>query len=526
MTVLSKSRWRTCWIVAGIAAVSLVLRALLAGGLGLFQDEALYWWLGQEGALNFCPHPPTTPLLVRWGEMLVGHGTLGVRAGSLTFGTVGIVLAALLGWEFYGRRAAVWAAGLFAACPLLAVTGSVATPDSAIVCVWMLFVWTTWRAAQSDHLGWWVVSGLVLALGGYTKYMMGLAVPCLALALWADTRGRRLGRRPGPWLTAAIALVLFVAVFAAWNACHGWDALRYHLAARHIWTVSSGLVGKYLGAHLAAVSPIICVAVLAAFVGLWRKWRQGGDWPSAWLLSFGLLPILVFLVPSLFTERRMLRVQWDLFGYATGIVALAGLIAGRDEEQGTRRLGLGISAVSVAALITLALFASSAWPSLSALVGARPPTLRMLGWRNLVARLRAHEASLPKPHYVLTSSFQSALCLGFERQSRDGVYTLLNKHDRQYGLTDQLIEWGADHRTALATRPGQDAIYIHEFRHPDAPRPKDYPRQVLELFDHLDPLEEVEVVIGGRTLRRFGLYRAHGVRQATPVPRNASPQSK
>lgn len=516
---MSKIPWRECVIVSGVAAASLALRALLAARLGLFQDEALYWWLAGDDAIGFCPHPPAVPLLVRWGAALLGPGTLGVRAGSLLCGTAGIVLAAVLGWEFYGRRAAVWAAALFATCPLLVAVGSVATPDAAMVCLWLLFVWTGWRAAQRDGVGWWVASGVLLAAGGYTKYMMALAVPSLALALCASGRGRRLVRRPGPWVAVALALVLFVSVFLAWNVQHGWAALRYHLAARHVWMLSWSLVGRYLGAHVATISPAIWAGVVVSFVALWRRWRGSGDWRSAWLLVFGVLPILVFLAPSIFTRRRMLRVQWDLFGYAVGIVALAGLIAGRDDEGGTRRLRLGVGSLLAAVAITGALFASSLWPSLATAVGARPPTVRMLGWRELAARVRELEARVPRPHFVLTSSFQSMLCLGFERRSRDGVYTILSKYDRRYGLTPQIKAWGVDDRSFLEKRPGQQAIYIHEFQRPEAPRPNDYPRRVLEFFEHLDPLGEVTVVVGGRTLRRFGLYRAHGMRRLPLVSR-------
>jgi dolichol-phosphate mannosyltransferase len=498
--------------VAAIAVASLAVRAAFAARVGVFQDEALYWWSAQDSWVGFCPSPPAVALMVRWGEALLGPGVLGVRAGSLLSGTAGIILAAVLGWEFYGRRAAVWTAALFAVCPLMAATGSVATPEAPVVCLWLLFTWTTWRAAQTDGLAWWVVSGVVLAAGGYTKYMMALAVPCAFLALCASERGRRLLRRPGPWVVAALPLVLFVPVFLAWNARHGWAAVRFHLAARHQWSFEWSLISHYAVSHLAAVSPVICVGVLASFVALWRGWRRGKSWRDAWLLCFGLAPILFFLVPSLFTKRHMLRVHWDMIGYGVGIIALAGLIAGRDAEEGTKRRGLGIGALAAAAAIIAALFVGSFWPGLAVAAGTRPPTLKMLGWQELAAKVRELEGGAwEQPHFILTKSFGTALCLGFQRRSRDGIHTILHGRDRRYGLSEQLKEWRMDEEHFLQERLGHEAIYIHEFRHPQAPRPKDQPRRVYRYFEQLEPLGEVKVVIAGRTLRRFGLYRAHQV---------------
>jgi len=515
-----KTPWRECVIVAGLAAASLGLRVVVAAVTGVFQDEALYWWLARDAAVSFSPQPPGVALLVRWGEALLGVGTLGLRAGSLLSGTAGVVLAAVLGWEFYGRRAAVWAGALSAACPLLVGAGAVMTPDATVVCLWLLFVWTTWRAAQSDRLGWWAASGAVLAAGGYTKYMMALAVPCAFVALCASRRGRRLLRGPGPWGAAGLGAALFVPVFLAWNARHGWASLRYHLVARHVWMFQWSLVGKYVGIHLGALSPVLWIGVLASFVALWRAWRRDGCERGAWLLGFGLVPILVFAPPSLFTEQRMVRVHWDLIGYAVGIVALAGLIAGRDEDGGSKRLALGIGALATAAVVTVGLFASAVWPGLTGLVGARPLTVRMLGWRELAARVRELEKGLREPHFVLTNSFKSALCLGFERRSRDGIYTLRSRYDAQYGLTEQLAAWGIDEASFLEERRGEEALYVHEFTHPEAPRAEDQPLRVLRFFGHLEPQGEVTVVGGGTTMRRFGLYRA---RQMIPRKPTRSP---
>ena len=320
---------RDVWVpVALIALASLALRAAFAASVGLFQDEALYWWFARDAGLSFSPQPPGISLLVRWGVALLGTGPLAVRAGSLLLGTLGIPVAAVLAWEFYGRRAAVWAAALFAACPLVAGVGALATPDAPVATLWLLFTWTSWRASRREGVLWWLLSGVVLALGGYAKYMMALAAPCLLVGLLGSRGGRQRLREPGPYVAAAVTLALFVSAFLAWNALRGWPAFRYHLSSRHTWGFSWKVVGAYVFGHALGISPVAWVGVLAAFWGVWRRWRLLRRGRHAWLLAFGLVPILFFLLPSLFTEQKLTRLHWDLIGYAVGLVALAGLIAG------------------------------------------------------------------------------------------------------------------------------------------------------------------------------------------------------
>ena len=363
--------------------------------------------------------------------------------------------------------------------------------------------WVTWRAAQADRVGWWLLCGAVLALGGYTKYMMALAVPCAVLALLSSRDTRRLLLRPGPWLAALVAAALFGAVFLLWNAQNEWPTFRYHLGARHKFEFKASRFALYAGAHLGILSPVLCVGVFVAFAGLWRAWRRSGRAHDAWLLCFGLAPIAFFFAPSVFTARSLVRVHWDLIGYATGAVALAGWVV----QRPTRKMAVAVLAVAVP--IVLALQAACLWPSLAVVAGLRPPTREMLGWAELSSAVAEQERRLgSQPRFIITGSFDSALCLGVTRQSREGIYTIRQSHDRRYGLRQQLTDWGIDEESALVDHFGHDALFVHEFRHPDAPGPDDDPRRIFRYFEKLDLLADVPISIGGRVVRRFGIYRA------------------
>ena len=260
---MSEQTRRELRIVAMIAAASLVLRGVFALSTDLLQDEALYAWTGTQG-LSFCPHPPVLPLAIRLGQLLFGRGMLALRWGPLLWGTGAIIMGYVLGRELYGGRAGVWAAGLLAASPLLVAAGALATPDGPLLFLWLLFMYTGWRALRSGSPGSWLGTGAVLAAGLYTEYMMILAVPAVAAALLVTPEGRAQLRRPWPWVAACLGMVLFVPVFLVWDSRNDWTTLRYHLVSRHHWVWTTDGVQEYVLGHALFISPILFVAALVA----------------------------------------------------------------------------------------------------------------------------------------------------------------------------------------------------------------------------------------------------------------------
>lgn len=370
------------WGLAAIVAASLALRLAVALPMDIFQDEALYWWGARPAELSFSPQPPGVYLSVLAGTGVFGDTLLGLRAATLLLGTGTVVLVYLLGRELYGPRAGLWAAAFFVFCPLLTGSGAAATPDGLVLFFWLLCAWAVWRAVRSPGPGWWALAGLALVLGLYSKYMMVLAFPAAFVALIASPQGRRGLRTPWPWAAAGAALALFLPVFLGWQASHGWPATRYHLAARHEWAPSAKRAASYVLNHAASYSPVLWAGAIGALVAAARAaWR--GEARGALLAGFGLLPIAFFLPPSVGTKNLMVQMHWAAFGYAVGLVALGGVVAG----GGRWRRRLGVAALGVGGLATAAILVGIFCPRLPLAFGMRPPGHRLLPWRELAERL-------------------------------------------------------------------------------------------------------------------------------------------
>lgn len=493
--------------VTAITVASLAVRLAFAASSDVFQDEALYWWTAHAG-VSFSPHPPLVPAVILCGERLLGAGVLGIRAGSLVWGTGGIVLCYLLGRDMYDRRTGVWAAALFASCPLFVAAGAAATPDALLLFLWLLFTYSLWHAAHGRRTGWWILSAIVFAAGLYAKYMMVLAMPSAFLALCTSKDGRRLLRSPAPWVTAAVGMVLFVPVFLAWNWRHDWAALAYHLSARHEWMLSSKALARYVLGHAGILSPVLYIGVLLALVAAWSAWRRG-DRRGAWVGSFGLVPILFFFIPSAFTRYHFIRAHWDAIGYAVGVIGLAAMAAGQlgDERKARGRRRLGALAVAIALAVTLCLIVASMWPGLSVRVGGRPPNLRTLGWRQLADKVRELEGERGDgASLIVTDSFATAVCLGFQLDRRGGIYTLHHRRNERYGLVGQLREWGMDESALAEADGGRTALYVHKYHISDEKERPDPPTRIRRFFPDINLVGEVKIERGGRLLRHFGIY--------------------
>jgi 4-amino-4-deoxy-L-arabinose transferase-like glycosyltransferase len=496
-----------------IVALSLAARALFAFSVDIFQDEAIYWCQAGEG-LSFVPHPPGTALLMRLGLAVFGHGSVpGLRLGSVLAGTGFLLMTYILGREFGGRTAGLWAAAMAAVCPLFVALTALATPDAPLLMLWLTFVWVAWRAFRTGRARWWAATAVVLAAGLYTKYMMVLALPSLVLALWATSEGRLVLRRARTWVALLGGLAAFAVPFLAWDGYRGWPALRYHLVARHHWAFQFGLLFDYVLRHLGAISPILMVSALWA-CARWARLCRKGDARGAWLASFCGVPVLFFLMPSIATERTMIRVHWDAIGYAVGMVGFACLLSetGIHLRQLRRRRSIAILGVGLAAIISTGGLSAALAPQLAVRAGLKPPTSRMLGWADLARCVRDIEArSTTPPSFIAADSFRTALPLAFYLDTRRDIYSLQHERNVRYGLRGELGEWGMDEAHLIAEQAGRDGIYVHRFRPSDRPDVERLPDRVYRLCTSLDKEGDVRIVIRGRTIVHFGVYRLHGL---------------
>ncbi len=216
-----------------------ILLLIHGGVLGLSDDEAYYWVLGQTPAWGYGYHPPMVGWITAISDWLMGwtspSNPLRVRFASATL-TASILWFLLRGLKDQGvaesgmgRAAAVilGLAGMFGASWMM-------VPDLPLFLGWALLWWSTWRAISlevgrlslSSCAGLFFGSAIVL-LSKYSG-VLSIGSALLALLIWGRSNVRRTGILCV--LGGAILGLIPVLISAQQN---GWGSLLYQIRDRH-----------------------------------------------------------------------------------------------------------------------------------------------------------------------------------------------------------------------------------------------------------------------------------------------------
>jgi Dolichyl-phosphate-mannose-protein mannosyltransferase len=213
-------RW---WPLAAVLAVQAVLSLLLVRADTAFQDEALYLWAGHlqwahwlhgaavpPFAYYFSGAPVIYPPLGALAD--AAGGLAGARILSLLFMLGATTLLWATAGRLFGRRAAFFAAALFAVLGPTLHLGSFATYDAMSVFLIALAAWCVIRAGQrGEATGWMLAAGAALALANaavYSSVLFDLVVLALALLTALPSGGRLAARRAATLLTVVAALLI------------------------------------------------------------------------------------------------------------------------------------------------------------------------------------------------------------------------------------------------------------------------------------------------------------------------------
>jgi hypothetical protein len=213
------------WLpLVAVLAVQAGLSVRLVRADTAFEDEATYLWAGHlEWAhwLHGTPLPPFSSYLSGAPVIYPPIGALADSLGGLVAARI-LSLAFMLGatvlvWGatsgLYGRRAAFFAAALFAVLGPTLHLGSFATYDAMSVFLVALAAWCVITAGdRGDATGRMITAGVVLALANATAYSTVLFDPIVVLLVLLlalpKPGGKVAARRIGLLLIVLVALLL------------------------------------------------------------------------------------------------------------------------------------------------------------------------------------------------------------------------------------------------------------------------------------------------------------------------------
>jgi 4-amino-4-deoxy-L-arabinose transferase-like glycosyltransferase len=412
----SERRYETAVIVAIVILVG--VRLACAAFTPLSFDEALYWDWSKHIAGGYYSHPPVNPILIRLGTTLFGDTEFGVRV-------IGVLLALPASWAvwrsgailFDDERVGATAALYFNLTLVMAVGSALATPDNAVVVATAFLVLTLVKLYETGRGAWWLAIGVAFGLGMLSKYTTIFFAISILVWLVAVPSLRRCFLTPWPWVSGAIALLVFSPTLI-WNAQHHWASVlyQYNRLVVHEWSLR--YFGEFFVTQAGLATPPVFVLGAMGLVGLMRG--EGGSRGAAVLINALVWPIVLYFVWHTFHGR--VEGNWPEPIYPAFVIAAAAAVekikwAGvwATVEDWSQRLAVPVGLAVAAVIYAQAVFGVIP-------LGPVDPTARALGagWRELGARMDEVRQRIGAP-VVLTLDYGTAAWLKFYLPSHPPV---------------------------------------------------------------------------------------------------------
>jgi 4-amino-4-deoxy-L-arabinose transferase-like glycosyltransferase len=242
------------------ALVWTALPSLLYKNLPLDVIEAMTY--GREWQAGYDKLPP-----LPWFLAEIAYRMFGTDDALYALSQVAVVVAFALMW--LTARPLIGVTGSFAA--ILIIDGMNYFNTSATkfnhnvaeLPFWALAGFAFFAALRRGQLRFWILLGLALGLAWWAKYFMVILAAPLALFLLFDPDARRRLAGPGPWIAAAVTLVVaapnLLWIFQHSDEAFGYVETRAHVAASLLDRLLNPL--EFLAAQAVYVIPALLIAL-------------------------------------------------------------------------------------------------------------------------------------------------------------------------------------------------------------------------------------------------------------------------
>lgn len=345
-------------------AVFLTFHLALALAVPLIQDEAYYTLWASGPSWGYYDHPPMIAWWIAAGEWVFGANRMGVRLVPVlaVAGSTAAVWRMALLLAQGDRRAAGLAAVFYNATVLVLVLGFTATPDAPSLVFWTIASWAAVEATTSGKpLRWWALAGIAAGLGIQSKFTNIFWGVGMVGWLSVTPTGRRWLTRAGPWVGAALAIVMIVPLIW-WNIANDLVGLERQFGRVTEAGFTSGFLIEYLIVTPILITPLIFWAAVRGIRAV-----QG---PGRGLLLWLNAPLPVYMIWH--SLHSQVQANW-LLPIFPAVAVLAGVWAA---GQGAR---FGAWAASVGLAISALILTLGFWPG-TPLVRANNPFNQTRGW--------------------------------------------------------------------------------------------------------------------------------------------------
>lgn len=252
----------------GIASALAALLLAVSGRHGYHLDELYTRAAGKHLDWAQIDQPPLPALVARLEMLLFGDNLVAFRLVPALMAGVLVVLAGFIARELGGsRRAQLFASAATAASGLAVTIGHLLATNTFDVVAWVAVCWLAIRLARTGDTRLWLAIGAVVGLGLYGKYLIGLLLISLAVAVLL-CGPRQLLRSKHLLGGVCIALVLPLPVLV-WQVTHGWP--QFEMAAAVSKALEALAVASFLPTMILLLGLFLAPFWIAGLVSLLRR---------------------------------------------------------------------------------------------------------------------------------------------------------------------------------------------------------------------------------------------------------------
>jgi 4-amino-4-deoxy-L-arabinose transferase-like glycosyltransferase len=473
-------------IVVGLTLVRLAF--LAAEPYPLDPDEAQYWSYGEALAAGYYSKPPLTAWLIAASTSLFGDTAFGVRFASPVLHALIAMLLFLSGRRLFNPTVGFWSALAWLTLPGVSVSAGLMTTDPPMLLCWAAALYLLILLIERPTLIRWAGFGGVIGLGLLAKYTM-IAFPLsLALFLLFNPRERARFSLAGGAVALGAALVV-VAPNLAWNAQHEFATLRHvgDNASLGGDLLRPDRLAEFVGAQFGVFGPVLFGVLLVVLT----RWRRLGAEPRWSLLLWMAATLLAIITLQSLLSRA--HANWAAPSYLAGAILVSAWLL-QSGRLGWLKAGVGINlafALAWPAYLMLIALQAPAWPS------SLDPLAKARAAPELGAEIQAIRAAWPgEPPQVLfdhrrlmaTSLFYGGLDL-----TDTYMWTAGAEPGNHYALV----------RDLEADPPAGPLLYVTG---------QADPASVMAVFQHAEPLGEIEIATHPDRRFQYFFFRLDGFR--------------
>ncbi len=501
-----------------LGAILIVWKIVMGHVAHILWDEAHFVVSGQHLDLAYPDIPAGYPWLARLSTTLLGWSIAPLRIIALLIGT-GIPFAVYFAaTPVTSHRNALWAAILSMVLPAVTFNGTIFYPEGGLQLMLALMSGCLVRAIDKDQLKWWALAGVCAAFGLLVHYRF--LVPGLAVIVYmlANARGRGLWKKPGPYVTAVIAMI-GMAPALVYNMENAWPAVQFHILNRPEYAFSLKYVFSVFSTQIIMGTPVLFVAYIwAAKASAWDE----RDQPGAILGYLSAVIFLFYVLQAPFNKRVM--PHWPWLAFVPLIPYLPGVLTSYADaavSASARWLRMGLVALApVIALLMLVgfswvVYAQASGQPLPAIVGTLSNNKKE-DWalvEPMLAEAQARaDARFGAGSVIAADGHTTAVHLEFPGVKGRLVYTL----DEPYDIASRFVvarhKWGLDRAALLQKQAGKGVVLVlnepEVFYH--TPEEVAFYQDLCRQFGDIEPFRDMILPPGQVTLHVF-TARAGGI---------------